>query len=177
MASKQDPVSGVGLLTNDGGRFQPYSPGPSHATQTPGHSHCFSCVLGSLFYTRSPESLQLQPNHFPFLGLSLPEKEMGSPQRGLRSALSLATAFQKSLLCLSRAGGWLWNVCLSSLPTPTGILWGHAIIVPLILSCTYTNPPVLDHQLLLVFQIFVVKGLKPASPFRWILAPVLGSVS
>ena len=118
MASKQDPVSGVSLLTNEGGRIQPYSPGPSHATQTPGHSHCLS-ILGSLFYTRSPESLQLQPNHFPFLGLSLPEKEMVSPQRSFEICTHLGNSipeisfvseqsWEMALECLS--------VCLSSLP-------------------------------------------------------------
>lgn len=53
------------------------------------------------------------------------------PKEVLRSVLTLATAFQKSLLCLNRAGGWLWNVCLSvCLPYLVGLTlpsYGHSL--------------------------------------------------
>lgn len=116
MASKQDPVSGVGLLTNEGGRIQPYSPGPSHATQTPGHRHCFS-VFWEACFTRGLQNLcNFSQTTFLSWACHCLKRRWYPPQRGLSSALTLTTAFQKSLLCLSRARGWLWNVCLSSLP-------------------------------------------------------------
>jgi hypothetical protein len=44
--------------------------------------------------------LQLQPNHFPFLGLSLPEKEIVSHQRWSEISAHLGNNIPEISLCV-----------------------------------------------------------------------------
>lgn len=86
--------------------------------------------MGSLFYTRSPESLQLQPNHFPFLGLSLPEKEMVSPQRSFDICTHLGNSIPEISFVSEQSWGMALeclSVCLPYLVGLTLSSYGHSL--------------------------------------------------
>lgn len=110
---------GLGLLITEIGRLQPYSLAVACTTHPWTSLHL--TFLGSLVFlgvtmvqALTPDLLQLQPNHFPFLGLSLPEKEIVSHQRWPDISAHLGNNIPEiSSVC--KQSWWLALECVSSL--------------------------------------------------------------